>query len=314
MKLSDATGCEGSVTLPTEGAAQGSNGSNSGDTASAPLQSAANGSSVPFSPQGTADVRYPGTAQQSLRQPLRPRAFDDRELVRLMLQQLQDMGYTDSFRTLERESGLQLEDPVTAEFRRNVLGGNWDAVESYLLSNVNEHNRRSVQFIIRQQQFLELLEEQRIKKALSILQQELVHICDSPAHLHYLSRLLMCSTSEELRLAAKWAGVKGGSRMSVLEALQRYIPPCQMVPPHRLETLLGQAAKYQRCDDCEFHVRNDIQSLFVDHYCPRSLFPQKTVKILDGHDDEVWFVAFSNNGRYLASASKDQKCIIWDTK
>lgn len=44
----------------------------------------------------------------------------------------------------------------------------------------------------------------------------------------------------------------------------------------------------------------------------RTQFPSTTIKILEGHDDEVWHMAFSNSGQYLASLSRDKTCIIWD--
>lgn len=34
---------------------------------------------------------------------------------------------------------------------------------------------------------------------------------------------------------------------------------------------------------------------------------------LDQHSDEVWFVAFSNNGKQLATASRDKSVMIYDT-
>ncbi|KAL5542985.1 hypothetical protein UlMin_010695 [Ulmus minor] len=37
-------------------------------------------------------------------------------------------------------------------------------------------------------------------------------------------------------------------------------------------------------------------------------------QILQGHSDEVWFLQFSHNGKYLASSSKDQSTIIWEVK
>jgi len=33
---------------------------------------------------------------------------------------------------------------------------------------------------------------------------------------------------------------------------------------------------------------------------------------LEKHTDEVWYIKFSHNGKYLASASKDNKIVIWD--
>lgn len=44
----------------------------------------------------------------------------------------------------------------------------------------------------------------------------------------------------------------------------------------------------------------------------RTHFPSTTIRVLEGHEDEVWHVSFSHNGRYLSSASKDKTCIIWD--
>ncbi|KAL5985474.1 WD repeat-containing protein 26 [Asimina triloba] len=36
--------------------------------------------------------------------------------------------------------------------------------------------------------------------------------------------------------------------------------------------------------------------------------------VLEGHLDEVWFLQFSNNGKYLASSSNDRSAIIWEVK
>lgn len=35
------------------------------------------------------------------------------------------------------------------------------------------------------------------------------------------------------------------------------------------------------------------------------------LQILSAHQNEVWFVQFSNNGDYLASSSSDCTAIIW---
>ncbi|KAJ3220286.1 hypothetical protein HDU67_003301 [Dinochytrium kinnereticum] len=66
--------------------------------------------------------------------------------------------------------------------------------------------------------------------------------------------------------------------------------------------------------NCLYHnVQNGDVSLYVDHSCDRSHFPGETLHVLEEHSDEVWFLSFSNAGRYLASASKDASAIIWST-
>lgn len=37
-----------------------------------------------------------------------------------------------------------------------------------------------------------------------------------------------------------------------------------------------------------------------------------TKQVLQAHRDEVWFLQFSNNGKYLASSSNDRSAIIWE--
>jgi WD40 repeat protein len=36
------------------------------------------------------------------------------------------------------------------------------------------------------------------------------------------------------------------------------------------------------------------------------------LQVLRAHRDEVWFIQFSNNGKYLASASNDKSAMIWE--
>jgi WD40 repeat protein len=48
------------------------------------------------------------------------------------------------------------------------------------------------------------------------------------------------------------------------------------------------------------------------HILPPELMQKKQLlQILREHRDEVWFLQFSNNGKYLASASNDKSAIIW---
>ncbi|KAJ1733493.1 hypothetical protein LPJ61_001535 [Coemansia biformis] len=296
---------------PGEGAAAMS-GNGAGPWQSPPPSSNSANSAGPSS---AGLKRYPGLAQEAQRACLRDSQFDEEQVVRLLLQELHDRGFVDTFAQLQRESGYTLENEPIARFRNAILAGEWDAVEEALLTIGigTQENVNAALFIIKRQQFLELLEARQLKQALLVLQNELGALTTDTQQLHRLSRLLMCPSPEDLRATAAWDGGGGRSRFLVLESLQTYISPGKMVPVHRMETLFNQAIAHQ-CDTCRYHVRPAAQGLYVDHTCPESVFPQDLQISMSGHDDEVWYVAFSPDGRYLASGSRDKTCIIWSMR
>jgi WD repeat-containing protein 26 len=83
-----------------------------------------------------------------------------------------------------------------------------------------------------------------------------------------------------------------------------------MLPEHRLATLFDEV-KNSWIQQCTYHNTADSPSLFVDHTCSRGDFPQTISTVLKDHGDEVWFLAFSPDGRWLATAGKDCKVIIY---
>lgn len=108
-----------------------------------------------------------------------------------------------------------------------------------------------------------------------------------------------------------------------------YIPSSTLLPSRRLETLVLQALEFQK-SHCLFHnMQDETLSLFEDHLCSpyvsyhlplalrllalsyRDRLPRNSAHVLTAHTDEVWFVQFSHNGKFLASASKDKTAIIW---
>ncbi|KAJ2784102.1 hypothetical protein H4R18_001324 [Coemansia javaensis] len=269
-----------------------------------------NGTQAPAGGSGL--LRYPGLDQETRRVCLQESEFDEEQVVRLLLQELHNRGFADSFALLQRESGYTLENEPIAQLRRSILGGDWPAVEEALLAIGlgTQDNANDALFIVKRQHFLELLEARKLKQALLVLQNELSTLTADTQHLHRLSSLLMCPSTEDLRAAAAWDGSAGRSRLLVLEALQAHIPPGKMVPIRRMETLFGQAIARQ-CEVCRNHVRPASRDLYVDHACSGPVFPQELQVTLSGHTDEVWYVAFSPDGRHLASGSRDKTCIVW---
>ncbi|GAA5986718.1 hypothetical protein JCM11641_007751 [Rhodosporidiobolus odoratus] len=243
--------------------------------------------------------------------------IDRREFVRLALQAFEDMGYSGTAQTLQAESGFTLEDPSVTQFRQGVLTGSWSEVERLLnlLPIDTKVDQVPIKFAVRQQKFLEALEAQETKKALSVLRNELSPLGVDADRLHFLSSLIMCMSPDDLRLRAGWDGAGGSSRQQLLVELQTHISPSVMLPQHRLATLLSQAQSHQ-----ERH--HAVRSLPSQHFSLLSdcdpeaafAFPDYTSHVLQEHTDEVWRLAWSHDGGWLATAGKDKKVVLWKVR
>lgn len=267
-----------------------------------------------------ADTSYNTVPEQGLDY----EGHDRNEVTRLITQALYDMGYTGVANLLEKESGLPIELPSVAAFRAAVLGGEWDQAEKLLLSLDWQPNTDLdyLSFLIRRQQYLELIEARDTKNALHILRTKLsVLPYDSNEigfeeaerrrdEIHALTNVLMFNT-DEFKTVLHWDGAQGKSRGILLDSLQELISADMMIPKHRLARLLHQAKQFQ-LSRANYRIDNTPFSLCKDFRDDRSKFPLRTTNILGEHTDEVWFLAFSHDGKFLASASKDKTVIVWN--
>uniref|UniRef100_A0A7S1IRP5 CTLH domain-containing protein n=1 Tax=Eutreptiella gymnastica TaxID=73025 RepID=A0A7S1IRP5_9EUGL len=244
-------------------------------------------------------------------------SFQDRHrgaIVRLMLQSLQALGYKESLHKLEEESGVLLQSQHINQFRNCILAGQWSEVINLLPNlKIDPHNIKHVKFLIYEQKFMELLEMGDRMQAVQCVRKELTPLMHDANSLHKLTALLMCKDQKSLyKRSGGWDGKSGDSRQILIKALHNYISSDQLLPESRLFQLLHQAQLYQQ-QNCIYHntLISDF-SLLQDHTCTRSSVPQYTRCVIRTHGDEVWFVAFSHSGQYLATAGKDQRCFIFD--
>jgi WD40 repeat protein len=258
-----------------------------------------------------------------LKQTLIPRVFSSgqKDILRLIGQHLRYLGLNKTTELLVNESGCMLEHPTAASFCGLIMSGKWDEAEGSLnsLKSIMEdslQNITNMKFLILEQKYLECLEDGKILEALKCLRDELAPLKFNTDRLHELSSFLMCSDQLNLKVLSKWSGKSESSRQSLMEKLQSFLPPNVMLPPRRLEALLHQAIEFQ-CDKCSFHNFKekssiDSWSFLRDHACSKEDFPTVTLQIINDHCDEVWYCKFSNNGKHLASGSKDGCLCIWD--
>ncbi|KAG6513244.1 hypothetical protein ZIOFF_023557 [Zingiber officinale] len=236
------------------------------------------------------------------------------EFVRIITKALYSLGYERSGAVLEEESGIPLHSSVVNLFQKQVLDGNWDEsmITLHKIGVDDENILKSASFLILEQKFFELLENNKVMEALQTLRNEISPLSINKKRVHNLSS---CVISPSQRISLGFANVGtniSDLRMRLLDELQKLLPPSIMIPERRLEHLVEQALNVQR-EACYFH--NSVESclsLYTDHQCGKYQLPSQTTQILQEHHDEVWFLQFSNQGKYLASSSSDKSAIIWE--
>ncbi|XP_073009680.1 WD repeat-containing protein 26 homolog [Typha latifolia] len=236
------------------------------------------------------------------------------EFVRIITEALYSLGYERSGAVLEEESGIHLHSSLAKLFRKQVLDGNWDesVVTLHKVGLINENTLKSAIFLIMEQKFFELLENDKVMDAVKTLRSKIAPLGINRKRVHELSFYIV-SPSQNLLFGFSKLGVDtSNSRLKLLEELQKLLPPSIMIPERRLENLVEQAVTVQR-EACYFHNSLDNSlSLYTDHQCGKDQIPSCAKQVLQAHSDEVWFLQFSNNGKYLASSSNDKTAIIWE--
>ncbi|KAK9670080.1 hypothetical protein RND81_13G175700 [Saponaria officinalis] len=235
------------------------------------------------------------------------------EFVRLITGALYALGYQRTGACLEEESRVPLHSAKVNLLMQHVIDGKWDESASILneIGLEDELIFKSAKFLIMEQKFFELLDGGKTVDALKTLRTEISPLHIKTCRVHELSSCLISHSQSENGFSDK-DSLKVKLRSEVLDELQKLLPPALIVPAKRLEHLVEQALDLQR-GACVFHNSSDRElSLYADHHCGKNNIPSHTSQILEGHQDEVWVLRFSNKGRYLASASTDRSAIIWE--
>jgi len=243
------------------------------------------------------------------------------ELILLILQTLSAMGFQETKEKLQEEANVELESPPVKDLHDVVLAGDWDSCFIMLLNlNLEDDVIDGVKFLIYEQRYLELVAAQEIDNAIICLKNQLrpaVFNSDTQIRMIDACTYLMCSSLEDLELQSGWR--LNGSRAGLWDSMCALLPSMLIVPPQRLAVMLRQAVKFQEMR-CVFHnveqgnLSSAPFSLLQDHICRQVSLPTNCLLSLDKHFDEVWFVAVSYSGKYLASSSKDKTIIIWDAQ
>ncbi|KAI4330783.1 hypothetical protein MLD38_029036 [Melastoma candidum] len=239
------------------------------------------------------------------------------EFVRIIAEALYSLGYEKSGAHLEQESGISLHSAEVNQLMQQIADGLWDesVVTLQKIGIPEESVVKYASFLLLEQKFLEFLDQGKIMDALKTLRTKITPLQIKLSRVRELSSYIVSpSLGAPVGSHSKNSGdiSRAKSRSKLLEELQNLLPPAVMIPERRLEHLVEQALVLQRAA-CVFHNSVDKEmSLYTDHQCGKDQLPSQTLQILQAHTDEVWFLQFSHNGRYLASSSSDRTAIIWE--
>lgn len=157
--------------------------------------------------------------------------FSRKDVVRLITQSLHALGYHKSAEQLEAESQIPLLAPAVSEFRRGVLLGQWEHAAAQIpeLQLESDEAVCAVRFLILEQKFLELVDDQQFAPALECLRTQLAPLGDHTDKLRRLAGFLLCAHSEDLRARCGWLDASEAmpariaARHRLLSALQELI-------------------------------------------------------------------------------------------
>ncbi|XP_019087729.1 PREDICTED: WD repeat-containing protein 26 isoform X1 [Camelina sativa] len=233
------------------------------------------------------------------------------EFIRVLVQCLYSLGFKKSASCLEHESNILYKSADFGLLEKQVLSGNWDscvAVLDRIFDSSSDDTRNTALYLVLKQCLVEYLKQGDVSLALNVLRKQAPLLGMGKDKIHRLACDIVYSKEMESGEADSF--LVQDLRKHLLVEVEKLIPLPIVIPERRLEHLVESAVLHQ-IDTCLYHNSWDAVSLYKDHCCGRDQIPSETIQILMAHKNEVWFVQFSNSGKYLATASSDCTAMIW---
>eukprot|EP00043_Microstomoeca_roanoka_P016617 m.170833 g.170833 ORF g.170833 m.170833 type:complete len:635 (-) comp16490_c2_seq1:462-2366(-) len=237
------------------------------------------------------------------------KAFERKEVVRLITQALSELGYTKSAQQLQQESSIPVETEAMARLRQHIHQGLWlkAVTDTDTIQFLAEDKRMQCVYILLREEFFDLVEQDKKLEALKLLRGDMTKHAQDMEDVKRLSAVLVRHTSHVVNgqsngvIPLNEDNIKRRSKHAVMLELEGLIAPSDLVPTGRLLSLLSRAVDLQR----QLSLRDGSEpcSLLSDSK-PEADLPQSVHYTLDSFRDEIWVTSFSQNGRYLAAGGR----------
>lgn len=254
--------------------------------------------------------------------------------TRLLLRELYDLGFRASAERLEREAGVQLRSDAMKALEAAVRARQWDAALALVagaggrggggdggvpeLSMKSTEAAKEASLLLLRRKYIDFLMKRDLRAALRTFQSEIL-----PAHAltedetKQLAVLLMCTEGEQVEQLAQMPWKEA----DLLASIEQLVSPEEVIPEGALQV------KGLTCESGSWMsmglpltrmlvqrlVRSDLE--MEEQVAPLELQAPvlgECTDILMQHKGDVWELAFSPNGRFMASAARDGTVIIWD--
>ncbi|KAF8081695.1 hypothetical protein N665_0870s0017 [Sinapis alba] len=203
-------------------------------------------------------------------------ATQEKELMFLILQYLDEEKHKETVHRLETESGCYFN---MSYFKELVTQGKWDEMEKYLSGFTKvKDNQHSVKifFEIRKHKYLEALDKRDHAKAVDILRKDLRMF--EPFSKDLFEEMMLLLTLDDFRENPKLSMYKDtetarADLFRVLEDLIKDNPLIRdklhfpTIKTSRLRTLINQSLNWQHRQCKNPMPIHDIKTLYVDHIC-----------------------------------------------
>lgn len=248
--------------------------------------------------------------------------FTSRDISKLMLRTLYNLGFRESAAKLEEESGIKIITDSASLLFAHIRSGEWEqAIDVAKDLKFISKSQDDIMSIILELKYFELIETGNSNAALACLRTELSE------HIFDITRLSELA-SFLLESEYCWNGVSEHhqhfyrSRDAVIGFIRQHVSSEEVVGDFRLEELMEEALLWQSSSNRS--IRSPPPPSSSRHLCTSSLLVDMSIESPSNncslklvpfsklqHSDEVWCVAFSPDGRMIATGSADGKIKLW---